>query len=291
MPPLPERPFDPTEITAIRVTKFLVSFVFHVLEESSRALRRLAGRELPASTVAIYYHHVPDDQREMFTEQMDHLLRWTAPLRADCAEPLRCGGRYSMVTADDGWASFARNAVPVLVRRSIPVTIFAISERLGDSVDGVTTDRIVTEERLRELRADGVTIGSHTARHARMTSLDEGAAALELTDSRLGLSRILGEDVNLFCFPYGASDSAMVELCRRSGYRRAFTCMPYLADVREFEIGRIRVDPTDWRLEFHLKLMGAYRWVPMAIAFKRRIFGWLRGSQPNSDGLKVVEGR
>jgi peptidoglycan/xylan/chitin deacetylase (PgdA/CDA1 family) len=180
---------------------------------------------------------------------------------------------------DDGWASFARNAVPELVRRNIPVTIFVISERLGDSVDGVTTDRIVTEEQLRELRADGVTIGSHSARHARMTSLDEAGAALELTDSRTGLREILGEDVNLFCFPYGASSPAMVELCRRSGYRRAFTSMPYLAQARQFEIGRMRVDPTDWRLEFHLKLMGAYRWMAMAIALKRRIFGLLRGNR------------
>ncbi len=42
-------------------------------------------------------------------------------------------------------------------------------------------------------------------------------------------------------------------------------------------MGRVRVDPTDWPLEFHLKLMGAYRWLPMAIALKRRLLATVRG--------------
>ncbi|HSR58672.1 MAG TPA: hypothetical protein VLL57_10800, partial [Candidatus Binataceae bacterium] len=70
MPRLPEeRPFDPAAITAARVAKFLLSFVFYVLVESWRALLRMAGRRLPPSVAAIYYHHVPDDQREMFIRQ------------------------------------------------------------------------------------------------------------------------------------------------------------------------------------------------------------------------------
>ncbi len=35
--------------------------------------------------------------------------------------------------------------------------------------------------------------------------------------------------------------------------------------------------PSNWPLEFHLKLMGAYRWVPMAIALKRKILNTIRG--------------
>jgi len=104
---------------------------------------------------------------------------------------------------------------------------------------------------------------------------------LELSESRARLREILGEDVNLFCFPYGASSGELLELCRRAGYRRVFTCAPQLTDPRAFALGRTRVDPTDWRLEFHLKLMGAYRWLPAALALKQQIFTRLRRRSPD----------
>jgi hypothetical protein len=52
-----------------------------------------------------------------------------------------------------------------------------------------------------------------------------------------------------------------------------FTALPQwkISNASEFVTGRVRVDPTDWRLEFRLKLLGAYRWLPMAVEMKRRI--------------------
>jgi hypothetical protein len=37
-------------------------------------------------------------------------------------------------------------------------------------------------------------------------------------------------------------------------------------------IGRIGVTPHDWPLEYRLKVIGAYQWLPLAIAAKR----WVR---------------
>ena len=67
-------------------------------------------------------------------------------------------------------------------------------------------------------------------------------------------------------------------MCRAAGYTRVFGGMPSpaLGDPHEFLIGRVRVDPTDWLVEFHLKLMGAYDWVPFAADLKRRIVDALR---------------
>jgi len=36
-------------------------------------------------------------------------------------------------------------------------------------------------------------------------------------------------------------------------------------------VGRVRVDPTDSPIEFRLKLLGAYRWLPLAFSWKRRL--------------------
>jgi hypothetical protein len=79
--------------------------------------------------------------------------------------------------------------------------------------------------------------------------------------------------VKLFCFPFSIYSAEAVELCRDAGYERVFGGMPApaLRDTHEFLIGRMRVDPGDWLIEFHLKLMGAYDWVPFAADVKRRI--------------------
>ncbi|HLI81493.1 MAG TPA: polysaccharide deacetylase family protein [Candidatus Binataceae bacterium] len=262
---------------ASRLLKFSIGLVFYAVIESWRAVRRMFGRTAPPSAVVIYYHHVPGDQREKFSRQLDHLMRWTRPLAADFNAPLTPNVRYSIVTVDDGWKSFADNAVPELERRKIPVAMFAISERLGRSIDGIAFDRLVTPDELRALTSRGVTVGSHTATHARMTSLSAQDASHELCDSRSHLAAVLGHDVTMFCFPYGAYSDALIPLCREAGYDRVFTCLPEPVNQAEFVVGRVRVDPTDWPLEFHLKLMGAYRWLPMAIALKRRMRAALRG--------------
>jgi peptidoglycan/xylan/chitin deacetylase (PgdA/CDA1 family) len=262
---------------ASRVTKFAISLVFYATAEVWRALLRLAGNSAPPTAVVIYYHHVLSEHRERFARQLDHLLRWTMPLRGDQLELLAANRRYSVVTVDDGWKSFADNAVPELQHRRIPVAMFAISARLGASVDGIGFDRLVTPEELRALDTGTVSIGSHTATHAKMTALSASDAMRELRESRTQLGAILGHDVTMFCFPYGAYSEELIPLCREAGYQRVFTCLPTLASPTEFVQGRVRVDPTDWPLEFHLKLMGAYRWLPKAIALKRRMLAMIRG--------------
>lgn len=254
-----------------RAVKLVVSLAFYIVTESRRALLRIFGRTPPARVVGIYYHHVLSGQRQSFARQLDHLLRWTRPLRADESEPLIPGARYSMVTVDDGWKSFADNAAPELERRDIPVAIFAISDRLGQSVDGIEFDRLLNQEELRALNSRVVTIGSHGATHAKMTTLNEQDAMRELRESRAKLAGILGREVTIFSFPYGEYCDALIPMCREAGYQRIFTSVPEPANPSQFALGRVRVDPTDLPLEFHLKLMGAYRWLPMAVAFKRRL--------------------
>jgi peptidoglycan/xylan/chitin deacetylase (PgdA/CDA1 family) len=262
---------------ASRLIKFLISLAFYAFAEGWRALLELTRMSPPASAVVIYYHHVSKEQRESFARQLDQLARWTTPLRGDFCQPLTPNARYSIVTVDDGWKSFADYAVPELQNRNIPVAMFAISARLGSSVDGIGFDRLVTPDELRALDPRIVTIGSHTATHAIMTALSPSDAARELRESRAQLAAILGHDVTMFCFPYGAYSDDLLPLCREAGYQRVFTCMPALANPAQFVLGRVRVDPTDWPLEFHLKLMGAYRWLPMAIALKRRLLAAIRG--------------
>ncbi len=277
----------------VRVLKIPISISFYAFREARRFVSRLLGRRTPGVAVAICYHQVFAEDRARFARQMDHLLRWTVPLRADHSELLLDGERCAIVTADDGWVSFVQNALPELRCRNIPVAIFVITGRMGDTM-GEAADRIMSEQQLLELQPDIarglLIIGSHTSTHARVTTLDESEALRELTGSRARLEQLLDREVDLFCFPFGSSSAETIELCRAACYRRTFLSIPSpaLSDPHEFVTGRVRVDPSDWLVEFHLKLMGAYEWVPGAIMLKRRLLEALHMRGTSRDSVAKV---
>jgi peptidoglycan/xylan/chitin deacetylase (PgdA/CDA1 family) len=256
-----------------RYIKCLISLLFWGASELWRNALRLAGRPLPPRSTVIYYHRVQPHERVRFAKQLDHLLKWTTPINADIDEALPNGSRCVAVTFDDGWCSFAACALPELRQREIPVTLFAIAGRLNQMLDTSVDEALLSEAQLVQLAAQGVTIGSHTLTHCALTGLDEATVLYELGESRRRLSALLNRDVRLFAFPFSQSNAHLIELCRAAGYRRVFTGLPYLAYSHrgEFASGRIRVDPADWPLEFHLKLMGAYQWLPAAFALKSRL--------------------
>jgi peptidoglycan/xylan/chitin deacetylase (PgdA/CDA1 family) len=205
---------------------------------------------------------------------MDALLRTAIPVRVDLREPLGNGERYAAVTFDDGFKSVAENAVPELIERSIPATIFVTSDLLGETPGWAGyPGRFMSLEELRELPSGLISLGSHTRTHPFLPKLDEQAASDEIGGSRLKLREMLGRECTLFAFPYGAFTPALVSVCRRAGYQRIFTTLPYTAQLGpdEFVSGRVTVEPTDWQIEFALKLRGAYQWLPAAFATKRKL--------------------
>jgi peptidoglycan/xylan/chitin deacetylase (PgdA/CDA1 family) len=103
--------------------------------------------------------------------------------------------------------------------------------------------------------------------------VEEEEARREIIDSRRTLESMLGHRVMEFSFPFGGFNERLVEVCREAGYERAYTTLPAFVSGQpgEFVVGRVRVDPTDWPLEFRLKLAGAYRWLPLVFSLKRRL--------------------
>jgi peptidoglycan/xylan/chitin deacetylase (PgdA/CDA1 family) len=262
------------------VEALLIAILFFALSEVWRIIRRLFGWQVPGTAVAIYYHRVPSEERARFARQMDHLLRWVEPIRADHMEPLRPGTRSAIVTFDDGWVSFVENALPELQRREIPATLFAVSDFLDGDDQSLPIERLVSAQELRSLDPRLITVGSHSATHSVMTALPEPEARRELRESRAKLEEVLERPVKLFCFPYGRFNEALIEMCREAGYARVFTGQPFaaLCDPQEFATGRVRVDPFDWPIEFHLKLTGAYIWMPLAMTLKSWVVSNLRSA-------------
>jgi len=263
-----------------RVVKLAIAMLFFVFSWIGAAWRRLVGKETRSTFVILCYHDVSSEQRARFGRQMDVLSRHAKLLPLDFSLPLPVGERYAAVTFDDALASFTENALPELESRMIPVALFVVTGKLGQESDWEhywehyydTVSPIMTSTQLKTI-ADKVMIGSHTVTHPMLSDLSEADVKRELKESRTALERIVGRDVTLFSFPYGDFSDDSVRWCAEVGYKRVFTMLPSLvsSDREEFVLGRVSTEPTDWPLEFRLKLLGAYHWLPFAFAVKYKI--------------------
>ena len=280
-----------------RLVKLVISVLFLTLCCVVNIFRSITGRRVPGSAVVLYYHGIHRDQQKRFARQMDMLLKYARPIKADFSSSVPDGSRLAAVTFDDGFLSFLEIALPELQKRKIPSTLFMIAGNLGCYPewtgyvpDPSFTEALLTADQLRLLPPESVTIGSHTLTHQMMTDLTEDETMRELVDSRARLERTLGRSVTLFSFPHGAFHEKLIDRCRECGYDRVFTILPYLAFSvpGEYAVGRVRTDPEDWPLEFYLKLMGAYSWLPSAFTFKRKTFPAPVSPPPSGLGRRAV---
>ena len=267
-----------TRIPWKRFLKCGISLGVFVFSAIKVFLLRLAGKIPEGSCIILYYHSIPPEQRADFARQLDVLRRIASPI-AITAEvtSLNPGSRNIGITFDDALENFVTCALPELEDRGIPCTIFVILEAIGKNFGAPgRLEKVMSLEQLQELPADLVTIGSHTSTHPFLPSLSREDARRELIQSRVELEKLLNREISIFSFPFGGFTEELVALCHEAGYRRVFTTLPKFALSRadEFVVGRIRVDPTDWPLEYRLKLAGAYRWLPLAFALKRRMLSY-----------------
>ena len=270
--------------TSTRVLKFALALVFHAYDSVRSLLRRVAGSPITPPLVVLMYHSVKRDERERFKRQIDQLVRLAHPVYADFQARNDDRRRYVAVTFDDGYHSVLENAFPILIERGIPATLFVPTQHLGKAPGWITDDRhrdaserLLTADELRQMQKAGAMIGSHGVTHRPLTQVSTPEAIAELRESRRQLTSIIGQDVNLFALPYGAGSDEVVRLAASAGYRRLFLNVPvHRVTSEDHMVGRIEVSPTDWPLEYGLKIRGAYQWLPWAMAAKRRVLTWLR---------------
>jgi peptidoglycan/xylan/chitin deacetylase (PgdA/CDA1 family) len=208
---------------------------------------------------------------------MEILKRLAQPISADMTDILTDGGHYVAVTFDDGFQNIIENALPELIEREIPATIFIPTGYIGRAPDWIEDelqeDRyevVMTEDKIKRLPREFITVGSHGVNHSNLRLLGEADLRRELIDSKSALQWITGRDITLLSIPYGEYDQKVVEAARQTGYQRIFSSLPRLAEEEEYIIQRVPAKPSDWPLEFRLKILGAYRWLPSILRLKRK---------------------
>ena len=142
-----------------------------------------------------------------------------------------------LLTFDDGYASLAEFAYPVLADLGFTATTFLVTDFVGRTN---TWDVRYTWRRLPHLdwpaieqwQARGMAFASHTTGHARLTWLADSAARDQLARSRDALvARLGGPAGRAVAYPFGAVDDRVARLAREAGYMLGF--------------GGVRGDPAD----------------------------------------------
>lgn len=118
------------------------------------------------------------------------------------------------ITFDDGYASVARFAAPILREYGFPFAVFVVTSRVGKDNDWpgqppwVPRRPLLDWDAIRSLAAAGGEIGSHTASHPDLTRLAPDAVIGEMERSRCEIEERLGQAPALFAYPGGRSDPA-----------------------------------------------------------------------------------
>jgi N-acetylglucosaminyl-diphospho-decaprenol L-rhamnosyltransferase len=268
-----------------RKIKISISLVVYLVAVTHRLLCRAVSRAVPHRLVILYYHGVPSEARFSFARQLDMLSGLTRVVPADFHGTAPAGGHSVAITFDDAFTSVVDNAIPELRSRRMPATIFVPAGCIGgspmwESEAGVQQDveKVADADTLRGQMSDLVSFGAHSMTHPHLTRLSEDQARAEVRDCRDQIFRMFGADTRTFAFPYGDFDQNTIALCREAGYQRVFSIIPQVTDpaCNEFVRGRVAVDPTDGRIEFYLKMAGAYSWMVHVSRIKAAGLNFLR---------------
>ena len=133
------------------------------------------------------------------------------PLREILEVPRAAAHRLAL-TFDDGIRSVHRHALPLLARRRLPATLYAVADRVGRTnawpgqPPTAPAFDLMDWGELREVRDAGFTIGCHGASHRRLEGLSAMEWQAELGGARARLEDELQVAVPDFAYPYGWFD-------------------------------------------------------------------------------------
>ena len=263
-----------------RLLKVCISAIYFFLAYLGKTLQIFFRKNCNGTLVILTYHSIKPTQQNKFIEHLQVIERISKPVFADIKSPLPANTHHIAVTFDDGFVSFLEYGLPELQKKNIPATLFVPSGYLGQKPGWIKNphhanaqETVMTADQLKSLPDKLIRVGSHSKTHPRMTHIGWENFETEIAGSKKALEAKIGNDITLFAFPYNDFNQQCIDLVYESGYDRAFSNVPTFpaTNLDSFLIGRVDVSPDDWKIEFWLKAMGAFQWLPFAIIIKYRI--------------------
>lgn len=136
----------------------------------------------------------------------------------------------------------------------------AIAERIGAELPG---DLMMTEEQVRRLYREGISIGAHTMNHPILANVDEATARQEIVGSKARLEEMIGAPVTTFAYPNGGPTrdytARDVVLAREAGFDLAVSTAWGAATAAGDVLQIPRIAPWDrTALRFGMRMIRAF---------------------------------
>jgi peptidoglycan/xylan/chitin deacetylase (PgdA/CDA1 family) len=164
-----------------------------------------------------------------------------------------------VITIDDGWRSMYDIAYPILKQYGYPATLFVYTDLIMGGAKTLDWNLI------REMSLNGIDIQCHTKTHsdlnrkATQQSLADYLEGVkgELAESAAVIQNKAGKKVTYLAYPYGETNSLVVAVAKKLGYRGAFTVErgsnPFFADAYRIQRSMIYGDFTFEEFKKNLK--------------------------------------
>jgi peptidoglycan/xylan/chitin deacetylase (PgdA/CDA1 family) len=185
----------------------------------------------------LMYHSIVNSSEDPYAVSVDAFeeqMSWLSdngfqvvPL-AFLFQSLRNGDNSSLnkkvvLTFDDGCQDFNANALPALLRYRMTATVFLVTGMMGKSASWSTFSkhvRLMTEDEVRYIKTQGISLGSHTVAHVDLTSLDPAELKRQLENSRDKLAD-LSESFLALSYPWGNYSAGISDAVKASSYECA----------------------------------------------------------------------
>ena len=259
---------------------------------------RIGGSCIPI----LMYHSISDTSEEgkhpyyrtvtspsVFAQHMEYLHEngYSTIAPSQAADQLIQGGamasaKVAVITFDDAFADFHRNAFPMLKKYSFTATVYIPTGFVKDSRTSFKSHECLTWNEIRELQSSGISFGSHTVTHPQLYDLAEPLIKEEVEASKQTIEQQLGAPVDSFAYPFAFPDAdpgfkkVLQEILGRAGYRNGVCTSIGTAKPGDnpFFLKRLPANGCDDLALFGAKLSGAYDWLSQPQYFSKLAKKW-----------------
>jgi peptidoglycan/xylan/chitin deacetylase (PgdA/CDA1 family) len=187
---------------------------------------------------------------ETFSQHLDYLAEqgYTTIHLQDLISYLQRGApplpqKPIILTFDDGYLDNYENAFPILQAHHMVATFFIIT----DFADLAATDahyaRYATWDKLAEMDAAGMELGSHTRNHPDLAGKDDDFLIWQALGSSQTLEANLGKKPRVVAYPSGSYDADVIRIFQSAGFWGGVTTKPGVEHRTGavFELQRLRI--------------------------------------------------
>ena len=121
-----------------------------------------------------------------------------------------------ILSFDDGYIDNYTELLPILEERGMKATLFMVTNDIG-------LDGYLTWDMLRDMQSRGIEIGSHTANHQPLTTLNDKEIGDEIKLSKLLLEWNGIRTIYFFSYPNGAVNDTAIKELKQNDYLAAVT--------------------------------------------------------------------